>query len=496
MSAKKLICIMMLAALGLSGCARQGLIAQREGMGLLANLPALKSYQAYRQSSADPSGGNADGRQDLPILPGETRTIAQIKGAGAITHIWVTIASMDPAHLKNLVLRMHWDGEKYPSVEAPIGDFFGQGNNKYYQYSSLPFQIGTLKGLNCFWRMPFRKGARVTVTNDGPVKCDAFYYYVDYRKFHPFAMRGEGRFHAQYLQAFPCKAGENYLILETKGRGHYVGCNLSIHQNASGWWGEGDDMITIDGDKKPRLLGTGSEDYFCGAWCYGLAFSNLYFGCPLRGEMRSGAYWNVYRYHIEDPIPFRKSIKVAIEHGHQNDRSDNFSSVAYWYQTEPHVPFAQLPAPKDRISVAPPVFAEKGVSEMENLIEGFKGGPLAKQDMGAYGGFWSEDGQLFFTAPGPLTYARPFKVAPENACETKMELWYTQAPDYGICEFWFNGVKTAGWDGYNPQVKRSKAEFPLTLKAGENIMELRITGKNPASQGCQAGLDCFRLSQR
>ena len=253
---KKMLIGMMLAVLGLTGCARHGVLPQREGMGVLADLPALKSYQVARQSSADPSGGNYD---FWPIAPGETRTLAKIDGAGAITHIWTTIASQDPNHLKNLVLRIYWDGEKNPSVETPIGDFFGQGNNQYYHYSSLPFQIGTNKGLNSFWRMPFRKGARVTVTNDGPIKCDAFYFYVDYQKFCPLATRGDGRFHAQYRQDFPCKPNENYLILEAAGRGHYVGCNLSIHQNAGGWWGEGDDMITIDGEKKPRLLGTGSE---------------------------------------------------------------------------------------------------------------------------------------------------------------------------------------------------------------------------------------------
>ena len=176
--------------------------------GVLEELPLLKDFRAARQSSFDPSGGNADGRQDWPIQPGETREMAKIEGAGAITHIWVTIASDDRNHLKNLVLRMYWDGEDTPSVESPIGDFFGQGNGKYYHYSCYPIQIGTNNGLNCFWNMPFEKGARVTVTNDGPVACGAFYYYVDYRTCDSLP-KDTGRFHAQYRQEFPCRAGED-----------------------------------------------------------------------------------------------------------------------------------------------------------------------------------------------------------------------------------------------------------------------------------------------
>jgi len=169
--------------------------------GLLADLPTYKTFTVGRESSFDPSGGNADGRHDWPVEPGETREIANIEGAGAITHIWITIASKDERHLKNLVLRMYWDGEKHPSVESPIGDFFGLGNNTYYQYSSLPIQIGTDKGLNCFWRMPFSDGARVTVTNDGPVATTSFYYYIDYQKYDRLP-KDVGRFHAQYRRVW------------------------------------------------------------------------------------------------------------------------------------------------------------------------------------------------------------------------------------------------------------------------------------------------------
>lgn len=347
MAARKAIACLILSLIVLTPLAVAAEPGETLTGGLLAELPALKDFKAARQSSFDPTGGNNDGRQDLPIQPGETRPMAKIEGAGAITHIWVTIASDDKKHLKDLVLRMYWDGEETPSVETPIGDFFGQGHGIYYQYSCLPIQIGTSNGLNCFWRMPFGNGALVTITNDGPVPCKAFYYYVDYQLYDKLPA-DTGRFHAQYRQAYPCTPGQNYVFFETAGRGHYVGCNLSIHNRADGWWGEGDDMIYIDGEEKPTFNGTGSEDYFCGAWCYGPAFSGLFLGCPLRGEHKNDALWNVYRYHLSDPIPFTKSIKMTIEHGHANDRSDDFSSVAYWYQTEPHAAFPALPKAENR----------------------------------------------------------------------------------------------------------------------------------------------------
>ncbi|HPO15059.1 MAG TPA: DUF2961 domain-containing protein [Candidatus Hydrogenedentes bacterium] len=462
------------------------------GGGTLDSLPGLKDFSAGRQSSFDPSGGNADGRQDKPIEPGETRDMAVISGAGAITHIWVTIASEDPEHLKNLVLRMYWDGEALPSVESPIGDFFGQGNGQYYQYASMPIQIGTNHGLNCFWKMPFRKGARVTITNDSTMACAAFYYYVDYRLYNHLPKK-MAYFHAQYRQAYPCKPNENYTFMEATGRGHYVGVNLSIHNRADGWWGEGDDMIYVDGETTPSFNGTGSEDYFCGAWCYGEAFSDLYLGCPLRGEHKTNALWNVYRYHIEDPIPFRKSIKVTIEHGHANDRSDNFSSCAYWYQTEPHDPFPKLPSPQDRKPVELQIYKEKGALEAEDMLTEFTGGPMEVQGTKSYSNDWSNAKHLWFRPAQPTVYTMNTNVPEKMAGTMTVELWYTRAPDYGIVELWLNGVKAAQWDGFNKTgVIRDKIEFPAQIGAGKNTFELRITGKNPESTGFLAGIDCIK----
>lgn len=461
--------------------------------GLLSGLPDYKDYMTKRQSSFDPSGGNQDGRQDWPIKPGETRDMAVIEGPGAITHIWVTIASKDPRHLKNLVLRMYWDGEENPSVEAPIGDFFGLGHAQYYQYSSLPIQIGTKNGLNCFWRMPFAKGARVTVTNDGPNECGAFYYYVDYQQFKTPPAK-TGYFHAQYRQEYPCAAGRNYTFMEAEGRGHYVGVSLSIHNRADGWWGEGDDMFYIDGETVPSMNGTGSEDYFCGAWCYGEAFSNLFFGCPLRGEHKSDALWNVYRYHIENPVAFTKSLKATIEHGHANDRSDDFSSVAFWYQSEPHAAFPALPAAEERLpGGAPKPFQEENAIEAESLLNLIQDATASEQDLSGFGGQWSNGSHIWFQPDGPHTYAFSVELSGAEAAIPGMTLWYTCAPDYGTVELWINGAKAAEWDGYNADnVIRKSIQFPVSLKEGANAIEIRVTGKNEKSNGFFAGIDCVR----
>jgi len=340
----------------------------------------LRDYSSERVSSYDVSGANDDGNWKNKIKPGDTRTIAEMNGPGIIKYIWITIASNEPQHLKKIILRMYWDDETTPSVEAPIGDFFGLGLGKYFLYESKFLSVGSQRALNCSFEMPFRKSARITVTNEGEQAIDAFYYNIDWEK-HRSLPENIAYFHAQYRQATPTKGwtndwkyngdahinnkenktGENnYVILEAKGRGHYVGVTHSIVQNQGDWWGEGDEMIFIDDEKKPKIHGTGAEDYYLGAWCYGgcgispfghskPTFAYSEYGNPQNGGDDRGAQWTVYRYHSESPIVFNKSIKVTIEHGHANHRSDNYYTVAYWYQVEPHAPFPALPSVKERI---------------------------------------------------------------------------------------------------------------------------------------------------
>jgi hypothetical protein len=328
----------------------------------------LRDYKTRRSSSWDRTGGNRDA---FPVEPGQEFTLLETSGAGVVTHMWFTIASPDPMHLKNLVLRAWWDGESTPSVETPIGDFFGLGLGEYFVYQSALVAVAPIKALNAYFQMPFSSAARITVTNEGKVRTNALYFAIDYVML-PSLPADLGRFHAQYRQAAPCKGWtndwtsngspginerknldgkDNYVFMEATGKGHFVGVTQSVLQNQTGWFGEGDDMIFIDGDALPTINGTGSEDYYNGAWDFGLqAFGYQHNGAPyIVDPERIGGRYCLYRWHIESPITFEKSIKVTIEHGHANHRSDDFYSVAYWYQTEPHAAFPQLPAAGDRI---------------------------------------------------------------------------------------------------------------------------------------------------
>ena len=319
----------------------------------------LRSYKNRRSSSWDRTGGNGDA---VPVEPGATAKLLEVEGAGVVTHIWFTINSPDPMHLKNLVLRAWWDGEASPSVEVPIGDFFGLGLGQYFTYQSALLAVAPIKALNAYFQMPFSHSARITLTNEGSVRTDSLYFAIDYITF-PALPAGVGRFHAQYRQAAPCPSlpgnpGEknlnganNYVFMEAAGKGHFVGVTHSVVQNKDGWFGEGDDMIFIDGDVLPTINGTGTEDYYNGAWDFGgQSFAYEHNGAPLMvtPEKKGGRYC-LYRWHTESPIAFEKSIRVTIEHGTDNDRSDNFYSTAYWYQTEPHAAFPKLPAAADRV---------------------------------------------------------------------------------------------------------------------------------------------------
>jgi hypothetical protein len=328
----------------------------------------LRSYKARRSSSWDRSGGNNDA---VSVDGGKEATILEVTGAGVVTHLWFTINSPDPMHLKNLVLRAWWDGESSPSIEVPIGDFFGLGLGEYYTYQSALTAVAPVKALNCYFKMPFSTAARMSVRNEGTIRTNSLYFAVDYVTL-PELPGDLGRFHAQYRQAAPCKGwtddwtneyapainnkpnlnGEgNYVFLEATGRGHFVGVTHSVLQNQDQWFGEGDDMIFIDGDTTPTINGTGTEDYYNGAWDFeGREFANMHQGAPyIVDPERIGGRYCLFRWHTESPITFEKSIRVTIEHGHANHRSDNFYSAAFWYQSEPHADFPVLPSPQARV---------------------------------------------------------------------------------------------------------------------------------------------------
>jgi Protein of unknown function (DUF2961) len=356
------------AATGLAGAGTAG--AQQGGAGLAAGSVPLPSYaraQSYRtlkQSSYDRSGGNED---FWPMKPGQTIDVFDSDGPGIITHIWFTIAAESRHHLKELVLRIYWEGNSKPSVETPVGDFFGLNLGEYFVYQSAFLNCSAVKALNCYFAMPFRRHAHMTVTNESDKPVGAFYSNIDYQRVEAVP-EDALYFHAQYRQATPARAERfaegqaeinqdgrhNYVFLETRGAGQVMGVTLGVLQLSDGWFGEGDEMIFIDDDAKPAINGTGTEDYFCGAWDFGgpggAPFAHLYNGAPYLGvPERAGGRYCLYRWHADNPVAFRRSMKYSIEHGHADDRSDNFYSVAYWYQAQPFTEFPALPPAAERV---------------------------------------------------------------------------------------------------------------------------------------------------
>ncbi|MBI2423156.1 MAG: DUF2961 domain-containing protein [Candidatus Hydrogenedentes bacterium] len=291
------------------------------------------------------------------IQPGQTFTLGEIDGSGAINHIWMTPVG----DYRLMILRFYWDGEEHPSVEVPVGDFFaaGWGMGKEPQISSLAVCVNPRSGLNSYWQMPFRKHCKITMENQGE-KQATVYYQIDYSL--EKVARKTPYFHAQFRRVNPLPAKEVYTIVDgIKGKGQYVGTYLSHGANSGGWWGEGEIKFYMDGDKDfPTICGTGEEDYFCGSYGYNdreengktvyTSFSSLYTGFYHVQHEGPQRRFGQYRWHITDPIRFDKDIRVTIQslgwqsEGRYLPLQDDLASVAYWYQVEPHNPFPALPA--------------------------------------------------------------------------------------------------------------------------------------------------------
>lgn len=293
----------------------------------------------------------------IQIAPGETRDLAAIDGSGALQHIWMT----PTGNWRYSILRIYWDGAATPAVECPLGDFFACGWGKYAQVSSLAVCVNPGSAFNCYWEMPFRQGARVTLTNiaDEPM---TLYYQITYAETSVPA--DAAYFHAQFRRVNPLPYKGVYTILDgVRGRGHYVGTAMAWGVNNTGWWGEGEIKFFLDGDGEfPTICGTGTEDYFCGAYNFDTsehhnehyhAFTSPYAGLPqiIRpdGNYQSQTRFGMYRWHIMDPIRFEQDLRVTIQAlGWRSGRrylplQDDIASVAYWYQTLPTAPFPPLP---------------------------------------------------------------------------------------------------------------------------------------------------------
>ena len=450
-----------------------------------------------RESSADPEWqhGNRDAR---PIPAGETLVLAEMSGPGCITHIWFTMHPFIEFYGKKFILRMYWDDEEFPSVEAPINDFFCQGHGLDVNVHSLPFDASRDgKGRNSFFPMPFRKSARIEVTNESDEDLRALYWYIDWQKLD-YLPEETPYFHAKYRQEFPCTPEVDYLILEAEGKGHYVGCNLSVRCQEPSWWGEGDDRFYIDGEEVPGIKGTGAEDYFSQA--YGLReHGGLFYGCTLNERPGTFQRVTVYRFHISDPIPFTKSLKFTIEHkgirqipgqrGIYTERADDYSSVAYWYQTEPHKEFTTMPPLHERLYsneiirlqgelLAPTYEASGAIPETRQLEE-------------------ASDGYYLHFAPvhDDASLSVRFNIKETGEYDTWLHL--TNSWDYGIYQVILDG-KIIGEpaDAYTANLSRPILSIwmgILELEEGEHTLEFKCIGKNPSSRGYSFGLDFIEM---
>jgi hypothetical protein len=394
-------------------------------------LARLKNYTAGRISSDNRYVfSNDDSKR---IMPGETLVMADLEGPGMVTHLWVTVADNEYAWPRLLRLRAYYDGEKTPSVDVPLGDFFGVGHGYERDLNSIMVRDSSFgRAHNSYWPMPYRKSCKITVTNEGNRYVLSYYYHVDYRRYADLPA-GLGYFHAYYRQERPAVPGRNYAFLNILGKGHYVGTVLNIIQAQVSWFGEGDDLFYVDGATHPQLYGTGSEDYFNDAWGLRISYGP-WTGTPTAEGEQVGSRLTGYRWHVPDPIPFSQSLWAGIEHygwtanadgsvrSGFEERPDYFSSVAFWYQEGVNQGLSEPPYGEERLPLgnARQIAVEDSIKEVTT-----EKGKAAVQ----WGVDWGKD-LLFLEAEGK---GARINIPLDNAESGRYEIVArtAQAPDYG-----------------------------------------------------------------
>ncbi len=325
----------------------------------LAQVDRPQSYRAARASSYHRDGANRD---NVQVAPHGTHRVAEIEGPGRIVHTWFTIATDERDYLSTTRLKIYWNGAESPAVDVPFGLFHAQGhgvvrnlNSAFLTVRARPelnhnLQNRNVAGFNSYFPMPFSRSARIEIENASDEPIRALYFQIDYQKWAsaPSPVHFHARYRETAAEPYPgdeaghftarnIDGADNHSVLETKGVGHFIGMVLSVDAAGRGWW-EGDEMIWIDGEAEPSIYGTGTEDYFGGAWGFRGEYNMPYHGLsvmlkiPERPDWQAGKF-TVYRFHERDPIPFTRSIRVSIERGHNNHRRDSlYRSIAYWYQ--------------------------------------------------------------------------------------------------------------------------------------------------------------------
>ena len=462
-------------------------------------LAALNKADRYLRKSlgTDPVGhrqGESTHVARIKLSSGQQSEVARLDGPQAITSLWVKIDSgVDESALRNVDLRIKWDGEKEPSVWSPIGDFFGTGPG-LNKYKSLPLGM-TDNGFYSYWYMPFGKKAIVELVNKGDKPFAGEITIVSSPLTKPIGQLG--RFHAKWHRdAFLPKEAERWIdwpMLMTQGKGRFLGVNLEVWNPRGGWWGEGDEKFFVDGELFPSTIGTGSEDYFGYAWCNPTLFQNAYHN-QTRVTNNVG-HVSVNRWHIMDNIPFQKSFEGDIEKYYLNNRPTLYASTVYWYLSPDGTdPYKAVPVKDRSYFIDPPRPSVPGVTEGEKLrIIGVTGGGTQPQDLA---GNWSGESHLWWTQGKPgdvLKLAIP--VAKAGKYDLKVAL--TKARDYGIVQLSLDGIKLGGpIDLYDPNVvPTGEISFGAQdLKAGDHTLSVEITGANEAAiKAYMFGLDYVKL---
>jgi hypothetical protein len=449
---------------------------------------------------------------NFTVPPGETHVLMDEKGPGVITHIWMTFLGPQPqgwakkgaANHQEMLLRMYWDGDERPAVEAPVGDFFANAFGKRSEVNSLPVIVEDADSYNCFWSMPFRKSARIEIVNQSEKQISLLYYNIDWIKKNKLP-KDTPYFHAQYRQEYPAKQGKDYVILDTRGKGHYVGTVLSVRARSPSWFGEGDEKIYIDGEKKASIWGTGTEDYFLSAWGLKVC-STPYFGVPYFDQWGIvGGHTSAYRWHINDPIVFNTGIKVTLEHFgwispdenpnyksmSWNERQDDYSSVAFWYQTGKPTFDARAPHARERkLPSLERVFAyARDFTDAAHHGEG----EAVTQQLDLY-----EGAQLLYKPQKPegAWVEIPFEVKKKEPLRLLVNA--TKAEDFGSYQISLNGVKLGGAVSfYNSKLVNEEVHLlDFWPEPGKYTLRLECVGKAPASQGYYVGLESVLLRER
>ena len=498
----------------------EGLAQPQEGRSMRAT-STMRVGEVRRGSAEKKINPKADPRGDLDeqsnydnftIPPGETHVLLDEKGPGVITHMWLTFLGPEPqgwaqsgsANHQEMLLRIYWDGNKRPSVEAPVGDFFANCFGKRSEVTSLAVIVEDADSYNCYWHMPFRKSARIEIVNQSEKQISLLYYNIDWIKKDKLA-KDTPYFYAQYRQEYPAEKGKDYVLLETKGKGHYVGTVLAVRSRSPSWFGEGDEKIYLDGEAKASIWGTGTEDYFLSAW--GLkTTSTPYFGVPYFDQWGIvGGHTSAYRWHLSDPIVFNKGIKVTLEHfgwiapdenpnyksTSWNEREDDYASVAFWYQTGEPTFTARAPHAKER---ALPNLERTIAYARDFAADQYHGpGGATTQPSDLYPGR-----QLLYTpkqAEGAWLEI-PIEVAKKEPLRLLLNM--TKAEDFGRYQAYLDGVKLGGvMDLFSARIVSE--EFHLLdfwPEPGTHKLRLECVGKNVQSEGYYCGIESVRLRER